>query len=135
MASKVGKKCKVALAGSKVLGMGNWAWAGMSKEELDDSEFGDEYKTYKFGMKDAGTVAFNGYADVDDTAQNSIRTAFANDTELTDLRFYADNTSYWRPATSPSSNIVITSYEINADKSGLVQISFTGRISGFMDLV
>lgn len=138
MAAKKGKSCKVTNLANTILGMGVWSINGVTSDQLEDTEFGDSWKTYLYGLKDGGQVSFSGYYDpADTTGQDVLRTANENETPLTDLRFYVDSTSYWRPNSTgtPSSHIIITSWDISADKSGLVQCSFTGKVSGKMDLV
>lgn len=138
MAAKKGKDCQVTDGANKILGMGTWTIGGITSDQLDDTEFGDDWKTYLLGLKDGGEVSFSGYYDpADTTGQDVLRTANANETEMTDIRFYVDNTSYWRPNSTgtPLSHILVTSWDINVDKSGLVQCSFTGKVSGKMDFV
>jgi hypothetical protein len=135
--SLVGKNCIVKLGANKILGMGNWNISGVQSDQIEDSEFEDEWKQFKLGMKDGGTVSFAGqYDKADSTGQDALRTANENDTELTDLRFYVNDASYWVPTTtSPVSHIKIMSWEISADKNGLAQCSFTGKVSGKLHLV
>lgn len=138
MGAHKGKNCKVANLLTKFEGMGTWSINGVTADQLEDTQFGDEWKTFLYGMKDGGQVSFAGYYDkTDTTGQTAMRTANELDTELTDLRFYVDDTSYWRPNSTgtPTSHIIITSWDISADKSGLVQCSFTGKVSGKMDFV
>jgi hypothetical protein len=134
MSVKVGKNCKVANGANQILGIGSWSIAGGATDQLDSSEFGDTWKTFELGMKDGGAVNFSGlYDSADATGQDVLRAAHENDTELTDLRFYVDATSYWRPGTTnPLSHIKILSWEISAAQNGLVQVSFSGKISGKM---
>lgn len=138
MGALKGKDCKVTDGTNKILGMGTWSISGITSEQFEDTEFEDDWKSYQYGLKDGGEVSFSGYYDSADTAgQDVLRTANENDTELTDLRFYVDSTSYWRPNSTgdPASFILISSWEINADKSGLVVVTFTGKVSGKMDFV
>jgi len=132
-----GKNCKVSIGSSKILGMGNWTMSGVTTDQIEDSEFEDEWKQFKLGLKDGGTATFNGqYDKTDSTGQDALRTANENDTELTDLRFYVDATSYWVPTTTnPASYCKIISWDISSDKNGLVQASFTAKISGKLELL
>lgn len=150
MAKKVGKDCKVAIGSTKVLGMGTWSLSGIAADQLESSEFGDNWKTYEFGMKDGGTIAFNGFFDpADTTGQNALRLANLNNTDITNLRLYVDNTSYFEPCqttgyfspavtsgsdTKPSS-VNIVSLDVSADKSGLMTATFNAKVSGVMVLV
>ena len=132
-----GKNCKVSLGSSKILGMGNWTMSGVTTDQIEDSEFEDEWKQFKLGLKDGGTATFNGqYDKTDSNGQDALRTANENDTELTDLRFYVDATSYWVPTTTnPTSHCKIISWDVSSDKNGLVQASFAAKISGKLHLV
>ena len=149
--SKVGKDGKVTLGATTVVGMGTWSLDGVSVEEFDASAFGDEWKSFKYGMKDGGTVSFNGHYDpTDSTGQQMLQLANLYNSALTDLRCYVDDTSYFVPSQSTSyfapgaystgmpgkvSTVTITAFNIGADKSGLETVSFTGKVSGLMVLV
>lgn len=150
MSKKVGQYCKVALGSTKVLGMGTWTISGISADQIESSEFGDNWKTYEFGMKDGGTISFNGFFDpADVTGQNALRLANLNNTDITNLRLYVDNTSYFEPcqttgyfspavtsgADTMASCINIVSLEVGADKSALITASFQAKVSGVMVLV
>jgi len=146
--SLVGKDCKVTLGANSILGMGNWSIGGGSVAELDDTEFGDDYNQILTGLITSGNVSFAGLYKADDTqGQDLIYQAFHYGSSLTDIRFYVNDTSYYTPnsttaaggglpAEAPVSNIYITGEpQITADRSGLMQISFTARVSGVMRLI
>ncbi len=150
MARKVGKDCKVTLGSSTVVGMGTWSVDGSSMDEFDSTAFGDNYKTYEYGCKDGGAITFDGFYDPSDsTGQIALQLANLSNTAVTTLRLYVDNTSYYAPCQttgyfSPSnttgfgtqlSSVRITSFNVKADKSGLLTTSFTAKISGVMVLV
>jgi len=150
MGFKKGKDCKVTLGANSVVGMGTWSLSGITSDQLEDTEFGDEWKTYAFGMKDGGQITFNGLFDpADTTGQDVLKAANLDNTNITNLRLYVDNTSYYTPCATagywspsdttgndtPVSHVNITSYDISADKSGLMQTSFTAKVSGCMVLV
>lgn len=150
MASKVGKNCKVMLGSNVVLGIGDWRLSGISADMLEDTAFGDEWKKFKFGMKDGGTISFSGQLHPDDAdGQLKLMEANLEGSQLTDLRLYVDNTSYFEPCQTtgyfnPSvtsgagtqlSYVNITSFDISSDKSGLLNVSFEGKVSGVMVLV
>jgi hypothetical protein len=150
MGSKVGKDCKVALGTGQVLGIGNWSIDGRTRAEIDDTEFGDEYTSYLLGVIDGGTIGFAGNFKPDDTTgQVALEEAFDADTEITNLRLYIDNTSYYEPcrttgwlhpgkttgARTTLSSVRITSEPKTVDKGGLIQVSFTARVNGSMVLV
>ena len=137
MSFKKGKNCKVSIGSDKVVGIGTWSISGMTSDMLEDTEFGDAWKTFQFGLKDGGTIAFEGLYDPDDaTGQDVLRSALENDDDITTLRLYVDNTSYWTPkTTSPTSKINVTAWDIKADKSGLMAATFSCKISGAMELI
>lgn len=146
----VGKDGKVTLGSNTVVGMGTWSLDGIQVEEFDASAFGDTWKQFAYGMKDGGSVSFNGhYTPTDTTGQQALQQANLYNSNLTDLRLYVNNTSYFVPcqttgyfsptlttgAPTKASSVTITSFNIGMDKSGLGTISFTGKVSGVMVLV
>jgi hypothetical protein len=150
MACLVGKDGKVALGADTVVGMGTWSIDGITTDEFECSAFGDNWKSYSYGMKDGGTISFNGHYDpTDTTGQEALLQANLYNSSLTNIRLYVDNTSYFEPCQSTGyfspdlttgadtllSNVRITAFNIGLDKSGLGTISFTGKVSGLMVLV
>ena len=150
MAVKIGKDCAVSIGANDVAGMGTWSLSGVSSDQLETSVFGDNWKTYEFGMKDGGQITFSGLFDpADTTGQDVLKEANLANTDLTTLRFYVDNTSYyeccattgyWTPSDSVGNDTVlshlnVTSWDVSADKSGLMQTNFTCKVSGCMVLV
>ena len=148
---KVGRDCKVTLGSTIILGMGTWSMDGISADELESTEFGQKWKTYEFGLNDGGTVSFTGFYDpADVTGQNALRAANLTKADITNLRLYVDNTSYYEPCQTTSyfgpgalstgydtilSRVNVTSYNVKADKSGLMTTDFSCKISGVMVLV
>ena len=137
MAFGAGKNCKVTLGATKVLGMGTVALTGVDTDLLDKTEFGDDWKQWEVGLKDGGELTFNGmYDPADSTGQDVLRTANLNDTQVTDIRFYVDANSYWTPQTTgPASYVYITQWNVEGSKDGMVECSFTCKISGAMELL
>ena len=139
---------KVTLGTTTVVGMGTWSIGGITTEEFDASAFGSNWKEYVYGMKDGGTISFNGYYDPTDyTGQNVLLLAQLGNTALTSLRFYYNSVSYFEACQSTGwfapntwstgqdtilSSVRITSVSIDTDKSGLAKISFQGKVSGCM---
>ena len=142
-----GHKGKVTLGANTVLGMGKWDLPGMTIAELDDTEFGDDYTQFEFGLITAGTCSFSGHLKIDDTqGQDMLRTALIAKSDLTDIRFYVNSVSYYTPnsttsaggglpAESPVSHINITKAPRNTDMGGMAACSFEGRVSGVMRLI
>ena len=145
--STPGHKGKVTLGANAILGMGTWDLPGMSIAELDDTEFGDDYTQFEFGLITGGTCTFSGHHKLDDTqGQDMLRTALISKSDLTDVRFYVNSVSYYTPnsttaaggglpAESPISHINITAAPVGNTMGGLASCSFTGRISGVMRLI
>lgn len=146
--SKVGIDCKVTVGANNILGMGTWEFGGGSVAELDDTEFGDDYFQSLSGLITGGTISFSGMYKADDTqGQDLIRQAFFYKSDLTDIRFYVDDNSYYTPnsttaaggglpAEVPVSHIkILTEPTTSADKNGLASVSFSGKILGAMRLI
>jgi hypothetical protein len=133
----VGKDCKVTLGTNKVLGMGTWTMGGVSTDLLESTEFGDNWKRYKLGLKDGGEISCSGFYDkTDTTGQDALRTANELGTSITDIRFYVDSTSYFCPCTTnPVSSGLCTGWSIGAEKSGLISAEFTIKLDGKMQLI
>ena len=147
--AKPGKDGKVTLGANTIVGIGTWSLDGIQVEEFDASSFGDTWKQFEYGMKDGGTISFNGhYTPTDTTGQQMLQQANLYNSDLTNIRLYIDSVSYWAPcssagyfspqltSTAPTkvSTVTITAFNIGTDKSGLETISFTGKVSGVMCL-
>lgn len=150
MSKRIGNKCKVMLGSNTVVGMGTWTLNGITADKIEVTAFGDNWKSYMFGLKDGGEISFDGFYDPDDsTGQDALRLANLYNSNLTSLRLYIDNTSYFVPcqttgyfsptvttgAPTRSSYVNITSYDVKADKSNVAQCSFKATVSGLMVLV
>jgi hypothetical protein len=151
MGKCVGKDCAVKLGTNAVTYMGTWSLSGTSVDQLDTSAFGDTWKQYSFGLKDGGQISFAGFYDpADTTGQNALRFGNAQNSALTTLRLYVNSVSYYEPCATTSyfspaitntgstpglSSVYITSFDISADKSGMVNVSFTAKVSGVMVLI
>jgi len=150
MGLKVGRDAAVKLGASTIVGQGTWSMNGITLDQLESTSFGDSWKKFVLGMRDGGTLGFNGFYDpADTTGQEALLNYQINGTEVTSLRMYIDNTSYWEPCQTTgyftpndvTGNITVKSYalittaSIGADKSGLMTISFEAKVSGCMALV
>lgn len=136
MSFKVGKTVAgVKYNGTKIAGMGTFSLSGFSRETLEDTEFGDDVKTYLFGMGDGGTVSFSGLYDPDDTTgQVAFDALCAAGTSIgtgtSGLAFYIDASSYWSLSGSGATMLPTKSHSVSLDKNGLGQITFEAKISG-----
>ena len=133
MAFKVGNNAKVTLGAATVVGMGNWRLDGITVDLLESTSFGDTAKQYLTGLLDYGTVTFGGlYDPADTTGQLMLLSALTNNSKVTNLRLYVDNTSYWIAdlTNDSSAGLILQSVPIGIDKSGLGTIEFSGKLSG-----
>ncbi len=152
MATPVGKDGKVTIGSTTVVGMGTWSMPGITTEEFDNSSFGDQWKTFLYGMKDGGTITFNGHMDMTDTTgQQILLAANVKNSALPGLRFYLNSASYFVPnqttdyfapgamstgmGTPGACSVNIVSFAVGMDKSGLGTINFSARVNGCMALV
>ena len=150
MSLRSGRDQVVKLGTATVVGMGTWSIDGIAADQMDKSALGDDWKSFEFGMKDGGSVTFSGLCDPDDvTGQDVLRAANANNTDITDIRFYTDDTSYYAPCRTTGwltpadttgndtilSNVNVTSFSVSADKADMLKTSFTCKISGCMVFV
>ena len=98
MGLKVGRDAAVKLGASTIVGQGTWSMNGITLDQLESTSFGDSWKKFVLGMRDGGTLGFNGFYDpADTTGQEALLNYQINGTEVTSLRMYIDNTSYWEP--------------------------------------
>lgn len=140
MASVKGKNGKVTVgaADSTVSLMGTWTISGATADQLEETAFGDDYKKYVMGLLDGGTVSFSGLLDpADANGQTVLRDANNDSTLLTSIKFWQSATSYWQPSYTSvtGSGVYITSWEIGAERAGLITASFTGKVTGKIGLV
>ena len=146
--SKPTYKGKVTLGSDTVLGMGTWSWSGLSRAMLDDTEFGDKVTDYVYDILEGGKVSFSGNFKADDTSgQDALRSALMNGTEISDIRFYVDDNSYYAPndttaagggvpAEFPISHVKVESIDtdFSGPKGKLGEISFTVQVCGALRL-
>ncbi|MFP5223105.1 MAG: hypothetical protein ACLGSA_12515 [Acidobacteriota bacterium] len=145
MSKKPGAKFKVTLGANTIVGMGSVQLNGIAIEQLETTAFGDEWKQFIMGMKDGGEMTFSGFFDPDDAnGQEALRVANLNATDITNLRVYYDQTSYYElcqttgyfsPALTSNqktqkSYLNITSFNISAGKSSVATSEFKAKISG-----
>jgi len=146
--SKIGIDCKVTVGANQIVGLGTWTISGGSYAELDDTDFGDDDNRILRGLRTGGSVTFAGNYKKDDiSGQDKIRDAYWLKSDLTTLRFYVDDTSYYTPnnttaaggglpAETMISHIkILAEPNISVDKNGLATIEFAGKIEGAMRLL
>ena len=141
-ASKIGRNCKVTMivgGTESVLGMGTWEIGGMSAAVVNASAFGDSWEESELGIFSGGTISFSGLYKKDDiTGQDAVKNAFYTRLDLTDIRFWVDSVSYYRPNDSTAVGLngvstgspigyvnITTAPTISADNADFVKISFS----------
>ena len=133
------RNCKVSIDGTKVNGIGTFTHGGVMYDKVDKTQFGDTRHQFSETLFDGEPFSFDGWFDKTDTAgQTALKTSNRNATHEANLRFYVDTISYHEPdatGVSPASYAVIESYQINAEKAGLVNITFSGKCCGAWALV
>lgn len=150
MAKKKGAGFSVKLGANLIVGMGSVSLNGIQVDQMETTAFGDTWKQFMSGMKDGGDLSFDGFYDpADVTGQEALRVANLNGTDITNLRVYIDNTSYFEPCQttgyfSPAltsnqqtqkSYLNIVSYDVKAGKADVASTSFKAKVSGCMVLV
>lgn len=150
MGFKVGYLGKVSIGATKVLGIGKWEYTAPSAEEHDATQFGDNWEKTLLGIKKGGSISFEGLLDPSDsTGQEVLELAAAENTEITNMRFYVDNTSYYEccrttgyfsPYNTTGKATVLSYIQLNppvigVDKNGLATARFTGKVSGLLVLI
>jgi len=133
MSFKAGNNAKVTLGADTVVGMGMWELPGISTDLLESTSFGDTAKQYLTGLLDYGDVSFEGLYDPGDTTgQEVLLSANLNNSKISTIRLYVDNTSYWTPDTTTvtAAGMLVQTTAIGIDKGGLATIKFTGKATG-----
>ncbi len=151
MGKMKGTAADVKFGGTAVVGMGTWNWNGITANMLAQTEFGDFIETYKPGMKEGGNVGFNGLRDpADSTGQELMKKLWLNGVDITSLQLFLDNTSYyefcqtagyWDPGAGSTGMGTVASwgnvsaFDETQDKSDMMKVSFTIKVSGYLVLV
>lgn len=130
----------------EIAGMGSWTVSGITRDMLDKTSFGDQWKGVKQGVADGGTVTFSGFFDwTDTTGQVALINHMNNSRYLTkahDLRLWvSDSTgdtkrgffSLSTAAGSTNAKMYFQSLNAKQDKSSLGTIDVTLKVSeGFL---
>jgi hypothetical protein len=120
---------------SKVLGAGTYEISGLTRRNIDASEFGVDIDIFEFGAADGGTITLSNVAfDPTDPEQNYLRTCAENGVKLynsttSGIRFWLNSNSWMTIGTS-GSILMTTAGAVKADRNGLARTDFTAKISG-----
>ena len=139
-----GKDCKITYDGNVVASMGTWKLDGITADQIDTSCFGSNWKSFCYGMKDGGTITFSGFKDPDDVSgQNSLALLNVNNNPTSKIKLWAGSTRYYQPNLSTGywspgalstgqdttpALVYITSFNVGAEKSGMMTMDFTGKV-------
>ena len=101
----------------------------VNDEEIDITSFGDVWAKNAIGMRN-WQASVSGFYIKDNTEQNAIRAANINGTQLTDIEFYLDATSYYDidVVTDNEAACTVTSFTITSDNNSVV--AFDAEFSG-----
>lgn len=136
MAMISGKLCRVYIGTAAVVNIESWSASGMVAEVIRGNALDKEFTTKKHGNKDAGSVEIVGnYDPTDTTGQVAIKTAFLNDSELTNLYFTLDTSGTSKFCADITNDtlaycIVTKVLAINADQASMAKMSATFELSG-----
>ena len=133
MSVRVGKYCSIILGTFKLAGMGKWSIPGAKADLIENTAFGQEFKTRVMGLQDGGTIAFSGNFDSEDSqGQASLRTANVHNSQITNMKFFIDSTSgFVLDMTSyPNAYLQITEWKVDADITGVLKTDFSATVNG-----
>ena len=139
MALKAGYKGKVKIGATTIGGSTTWSYSGATRGMLEDTEFGDEHKTFIPGQIEGGEITISGnYLMDEDTGQQLLKTKFDSGDPVTNIALYLSETDvfYMTPdsTTTPASYVTITNYDnVNNDKSGTGSFTCTMKVSGKLE--
>ena len=148
MGKITGQCAKITIGDVKLSGAFSWEMTGISAEEIEDTEFCDNFKNYQYGAKDGGTITINGYIDPESVEQDQLEALLVTGAEFTDLKIYMDKDEKWwwtpnqwpgylNPSNAlnmdtPLSSLIVTGQTISAEASGMIEANWTMRINGVM---
>jgi len=135
MATEAGYLGKVTIATDKVAELGTWNIAGQAIELVEDSQFGDTFKSWKASVGDGGTVTFSGHYDPDDAnGQTALQTLYNTKAETNELRLYfGDGFADFFYCKGDVTCYVSAVSDLGVDQNGLGTIEFTLKVSeGFL---
>ena len=136
MTLKAGYKGRVKIGATTIGGVTTWSSSGAVREMLEDTEFGDEHKTFIPGQIEGGEITITGnYLMDEDTGQQLLKTNFDSGDPITNIMLYLSETDsfYMTPddSTTPASYVTVTNYDsVDNDKSGVGTFTCTLKVSG-----
>jgi len=136
--TRAGYKGRVKIGAVTIAGSATWAYGGSVRAMEDDSEFGDEHKTFVPLQIEGGEITITGNCLLlDDAGQQLLKTRFNAGSQITDLKLYIDesDSKYYEPdpTTTPASYVTVTKYDdVSHPKAGIMTFTATLKVSGKM---
>ncbi len=143
MTVKAGYKGAVWYGTDYIIGTGNWAYGGETRNMQDIDQLGDEVVEALPLQIVGGDITITGNYLVDsDAGQKQLKIDFDAATKITNLRLYTDktNTIYMTPSAAGlnggQSHVVVTNVNnVADDKSGVGTFSATLKVNGTLEQV
>lgn len=140
MARSVGYKGKILKGSTQILGMAEWNYSGETRKTEASQLFNYQYEVQTPTTIEGGEITISGDYLMGDPGLELIEEAFANGTELTDLKLYIDDDNYFIPdpnttlydGTAQPSHVIITKSpnSVRHAASGIARTEFTAKVSG-----
>jgi len=125
MSLRKGKNAKITVNGSTVAYVNSFE-VSLDNQTEDVTSFGDTGNKYAKTMED-GSITIGGFLDLDDTAQNTLRTAgLSEDGTISGTLVYVSSTEKW---TIPDTAIV-ENYKESGDPKSNITFSCSIRPNG-----
>jgi predicted secreted protein len=131
MATYSGQDGHVKIGTYEVAEMASWNLT-ISANEIAINVFGTSWTKTEQGIK-SWSCSLDGFYDLSDTnGQVAIKNAFWNNTLLTTVRLYVNDTSYWTPdlTTDSSAGARVTNYSPTQTADNVAQVSISLAGSG-----
>ena len=128
MATKLGRNARLRIDGTTVARMTSMS-ISYGREVIDITSFGDVLAKFRSGMGN-WKGSFAGHLDVDDANQQLLVQSAEEGTELQNVEWWMDATSYYTMdiAEDPEAACFIDTYEWTTDNNSVV--SFTMSVTG-----
>ena len=129
MSGTLARNARVFINGDKVAGLYSVRMNGSQLELNEDTEFGDQYKTYVPWLKDSNKASFSGnFVKSDAPGQTFLRSSCETGNAIDDIRIYFDLDCFL--ALDSSSLAYVTNWRTGSERADLIQCAFLIDIVG-----
>lgn len=130
MAIHLGKNARLKIE-TNTVGRINSFNLTMGGTTVETTSFGDSFEKKALVMQ-GYTGSCEGWWDETDTYQNQLQSVAASGGDISDLRFYVDEDTYYAADTvaDTEATCFITNFATNADKAGVVNFTMSFEFSG-----